>query len=100
MLITILDFSVAPESRAAVLAQLGASAAAIRAMAGNQNFRAFASQEDAAGITVLHEWTDRASFDAYLASDIFTQFGQALRPLMTAAPSSRRFEASLLEKVA
>ncbi len=52
------------------------------------------------GLGVIHEWVDAASFDTYVASPGFAASGRVLRPLMTAPPVSKRFEARLLETVA
>jgi quinol monooxygenase YgiN len=100
MLIAILDFSTAATDRPAALAQLDRERDEIRAMPGNVAFRVYASREDGTGVTVVHEWDDEASFAAYLGSGCFARSGAALRPLMTAAPVSRRFRADLLETVA
>ncbi|WP_433041548.1 putative quinol monooxygenase [Dactylosporangium sp. CS-033363] len=100
MFIAILDFQTSPADRPAALAQLEAERDEVRAMPGNVAFRVYASREDDTTVTVVHEWQDRASFAPYLDSDCFARSGQVLRPLMTAAPVSRRFSAELLETVA
>lgn len=98
--IAILDFSVSATDRAAATAQLGCEQPVVRSMPGCVDFRVFPAPDSDTGITVLHEWTDQAAFDDYVASDAFAQSGEALRPMMTAAPSSRRFQVKLLETVA
>ena len=98
--IAILDFSTVATDRAAAIAQLEREQPAVSAMPGCVAFRVFSSRQSDTGITVLHEWTDQASFDAYLASDAFARSGAVLRPMMTGAPSSRRFRAELVETVA
>jgi quinol monooxygenase YgiN len=100
MFIAILDFQTSPADRPAALAQLEAERDEVRAMPGNVAFRVYASREDDTTVTVVHEWRDRAAFAPYLDSDCFARSGQVLRPLMTAAPISRRFTAELLETVA
>jgi quinol monooxygenase YgiN len=100
MLIAILDFRTAAADRPAALAQLDRERDEIRAMPGNVAFRVYASRCDDAGITVVHEWADEPSFAGYLRSDAFARSGAVLRPLMTGAPTSRRFRAELLESVA
>lgn len=100
MLIAILDFSTAATDRPAALAQLDGERAEVHAMPGNLAFRIYASREDGTRITVVHEWEDQRSFAAYLGSDSFARSGEVLRPIMTGAPVSRRFQAELLETVA
>jgi quinol monooxygenase YgiN len=98
--IAILDFSTAATDRPAAVAQLEREQPAVTAMPGCIAFRVYCNRQDDTGITVLHEWIDQASFDAYLASDAFARSGEILRPMMTGAPSSRRFRAELVETVA
>jgi quinol monooxygenase YgiN len=98
--IAILDFSTAAADRPTAIAQLEREQPAVDAMPGCLGFRAFASHQSDTAITVLHEWTDQASFDQYLASDAFGRSGEILRPLMTGTPSSRRFRVELVETVA
>src|SRR3546814_19432740 len=69
----------------------------IRSMPGCVAFRVFPAQDTDTDVTVLHEWTDRAAFDGYLASDAFARSGEILRPLMTAPPVRRRFHVGLAE---
>jgi quinol monooxygenase YgiN len=97
MFIAILDFSTAAGDRPAALAQLDGEYEQVRAMPGNLDFRVYASREDEARITVVHEWEDEMSFGAYQESDSFARSGKVLRPMMTGAPVSRRFRAELLE---
>lgn len=100
MLIALVDFTVAAADRPAALAQLDRESEQVRAMPGNVAFRVYASREDPAAITIVHEWADRESFDGYQRSASFARSGELLRPMMTAAPVSRRFHAELLETVA
>jgi quinol monooxygenase YgiN len=99
MLIALLDLRTSAADRPAALAQFDREREEIRAMPGNLDFRAYAARDDDEGVTVIHEWADRASFTAYLSSESFERSGTVLRPLMTAPPVSRRFDASLLETV-
>ncbi|MFC2253577.1 putative quinol monooxygenase [Labrys portucalensis] len=99
MLIAILDFEVAPAQRSVALDQLLAEMPTVREMHGNIAFRPFADTLADTKITLVHEWEHRSDFDAYLASPCFARSGEVLRPMMTSAPISRRFEASLIEKV-
>lgn len=99
MLIAILDFEVAPARLPAALDQLLAEMPVVREMQGNIAFRPFADPLADTKITLVHEWEHRSDFDTYLASPCFARSGEVLRPMMIAAPISRRFEASLIEKV-
>ncbi len=69
-------------------------------MPGCVAFRVFGGRENDTDITVLHEWVDQASFAEYLASAAFARSGEFLRPMMTGAPTSRRFQVELVETVA
>lgn len=100
MFIAILDFSTTPSDRARALDQLDGERARVRSMPGNIAFRVYASREDDRSVTLVHEWTDQASFAAYLASDAFTRSNAVLRPMVTDGPVSRRFRAELAESVA
>ena len=99
MLIAIVDFTVAPENRAAALATLLAEAPAVRSMAGNIGFQTYLDPVNGEALRIVHEWQDQASFEAYTASEAFKRSGQVLRPMMTGAPVSRRMSADLLETV-
>ena len=99
MLIAVLDLRTTAADRSAALAQLDREREEIRSMPGNLDFRVYAGRHDDEAVTVLHEWADRPSFEAYLASDAFARSGAVLRPLVTEPPVSRRFSADLLETV-
>ena len=99
MLIALLDVHTAATDRAAALAQLERECEEIRAMPGNLDFRVYAARDEEEGMTAIHEWVDEPSFQAYLASESFARSQAVLRPLMSAPPVSRRFQASLLETV-
>ena len=100
MLIALVDFTVAPENGPAALATLLAEAPAVRAMAGNLDFRPYLDPVSAGTVRIFHEWRDADSFAAYTQSDTFKRSGQVLRPMMTGIPVSRRLNADLLETVA
>src|SRR3546814_15545158 len=95
--IAVLDFSVSASDRLTAVAHLEREGSTIRSMPGCVAFRVFPAQDTDTDVTVLHEWTDRAAFDGYLASDAFARSGEILRPLMTAPPVSRRFHVGLVE---
>ncbi len=99
MLIAVLDLRTNATDRPVALAQLDSERDEIRAMPGNLDFRVYADRDDEEAVAVNHEWADEPSFAAYLSSEAFTRSGTVLRPLMTAAPVSRRFRAALLETV-
>jgi quinol monooxygenase YgiN len=100
MLIAILDFDVRPDDRDVALTQLLKEAAEVRAMDGNLAFRPYPDPEAGTRVTLLHEWRSRADFERNLGSAAFARSGAALRPMMRAAPQSRRFYAELVEEVA
>ena len=99
MFIAIVDLLVAAENRPAALASLQGEATAVRAMAGNLAFRFFIDPMNASAIRIFHEWQDAAGFESYTASGAFSALGRTLRPLLTAAPVSRRMTAQHLETV-
>jgi quinol monooxygenase YgiN len=100
MFIAIIDFTVTAGSRQRVLAELDSGHGEVSVLPGNLDFRVYASREDDNRVTIVHEWQDEASFDAYLKSAAFARFGEILRPVMSGAARSRRFRAELLETVA
>jgi quinol monooxygenase YgiN len=98
VIIAIVDFATA--DRAAALGHLDAERDRISAMPGCLAFRVHASRQDDSRVTVVHEWQDEASWEGYLTSASFARFNEAVRPIITGAPVSRRFRAELLETVA
>ncbi len=100
MLIAILDFDVAPADQQSALDHLLAESANVRAMPGNIAFRPYSDPLIDTRVTLVHEWQSRADFEAYLASEAFARSGEVLRPMMTNAPTSRRFTAELIETAA
>jgi quinol monooxygenase YgiN len=98
--IAILDFSTAAADRPAAIAQLEREQPLVTAMPGCVAFRVFADRRDQTGVTVLHEWVDQGAFDRYLESDAFARSGEILRPMISGAPSSRRFRVELVAAVA
>ena len=100
MFIAILDFGTAADDCTRALAQLEGERPLVRSMPGNLAFRVYSSRKEDRTVTVVHEWTDQASFAAYLASDAFARSNAVLRPLVTDVPVSRRFRAELVESVA
>lgn len=96
MIVAHVHFSVAASRRQAALDALLAEVELVRTMKGCLAFTPFADPTDNTRLGVLHEWAAGEDFAAYIASDAFTTLGQVLRPMMTAPPISRRFDATLL----
>lgn len=92
-------FKVSVADRQGALGALVAEAPTVRAMKGCLAFVPFADPTDAETLGVLHEWESDDDFTAYLASPEFARSGKILRPMMTAAPISRRFDAEVAETV-
>jgi quinol monooxygenase YgiN len=99
MFIAIVDFTVAPADRPEALAAILAETSAVGAMTGNIAFLPYLHPVDPGALRIFHEWETAADFEAYAASSAFKALSQILRPLMTAAPVSRRLTADLLETV-
>lgn len=92
-------FKVRADERDAALDTLVAGAAAVRAMPGCSIFLPFLDPTDAEVIGVIQEWETDGDFAAYVSSSTFAANAAILRPLMTAPPVSRRFDATLAETV-
>lgn len=99
MFIAHVYFPVAAADRSNALQTLIAEAAVVRAMNGCNAFIPFADPTNDDSLGIVHEWESEAHFRAYLASECFAHSGRILRPLMTGAPVSRRFDATLRESV-
>lgn len=99
MFIAIVDLCTSADDRPAARAQLLAERPAVRAMPGCIDVRVLEAHDDDRRLTVLHEWEDRASFEAYTGSDEFARSGEVIFPLVTEPPTSRRFDAELAEVV-
>ena len=99
MLIAHVFFSVAPEKRETALNTLIEEAPKVRAMAGCRTFVPFIDPIDPQKLGIIHEWENKDGFAAYIASSGFAKVGHVLRPMMTSAPVSKRFDADLLETV-
>jgi quinol monooxygenase YgiN len=99
MLIAHVHFTVQPAERQRALDALLAEVPTVRAMKGCLAFHPFLDASDETGLGIVHEWTDEASFGAYVTSVGFAEVGKVLRPMMIAAPVSKRFDAKLLETV-
>jgi quinol monooxygenase YgiN len=95
-LVSHVTFTVSPDNIPAALDILLKEMPHVRQMKGCQAFIPFADPTVSGGMGVLHEWDTADDFAAYLTSQSFTSVNAILRPMMTAAPDSRRFEAQLL----
>ncbi len=71
----------------------------VRVMPGCLAFVPFYDATTTCGVGVLHEWESEDHFNAYLASPTFATVGEVLRPMATAPPVSRRFDAQLKDTV-
>ena len=100
MFIAHVHIAVAPDDRQAAVDTLLAVAPTVRAMRGCRTYLPFLDASDPCRLGVLHEWETQDAFTAYAASPGFADAGRVLRPIMTEAPVSRRFEADLLAVVA
>ncbi|MGN6424422.1 MAG: putative quinol monooxygenase [Asticcacaulis sp.] len=86
-------FTVATDAVGTALDALLNETAIVRGMKGCRAFIPFADPTVSGGLGVLHEWETAEDFAAYLASPRFTSVNATLRPMMTTAPVSRRFDA-------
>ncbi|PHQ98237.1 MAG: antibiotic biosynthesis monooxygenase [Marinosulfonomonas sp.] len=97
MLIAIVEFQVAAKDHTAAFSVLLGETPTVRALPGCQNFRAFPDPNNLEQICILHEWDSEAEFSKYLNSPGFAKADALLRPIMTRAPTSRRFNAKIIE---
>ncbi len=97
MIVAHVDFKVAEADREKVLEVLLDQVPTVRSMPGCNRFVPFQDTTRDGGIGVMHEWTDRPAFDAYLASASFQESGKVIRPLMLVPPVSKRFEVVEIE---
>ena len=97
MLIAHVKFTISPEDHALATDILLKETKTVRAMSGCTAYTPFIVPDSVSEIGVLHEWKTAEAFEAYLASDSFASIAQALHPLMTEPPVSKRFDAILLD---
>ncbi|MAM62623.1 putative quinol monooxygenase [Maritimibacter sp. UBA3975] len=100
MMIVHVDFDVDPAERTHALAVLEMEVGEVRALPGCRHFAPYADPALPGRVSIVHEWEDEAALATYLASTAFARSGEALRPIMTGPPSSRRFRAEMIEEVA
>lgn len=99
MLIAHVVFAVDETQRQSALAALITEADTVRAMPGCIAFMPFADPTDPQKVGIVHEWETVEQFRAYAQSPGFAASGQVLRPIMVDRPTSRRFDATLIESV-
>ena len=97
MLIAHVRFSVAQRDANTALDTLMSHAGTVRKMPGCLAFTPFVNPTTPTEVCVQHEWDIPSAFYGYTGSDTFQSVTQVLRPLMTAPPISRRFDATLIE---
>ncbi len=91
------NFTVAPADRPAAITCLRDEAPQMRAMPGNRSVRVLTDPNDNGSITLLHQWDNLVGLDAYRKGPLFAAIGGTLRPMMTGAPSTKVYEAQLLD---
>ena len=99
MLIVHVFFSVNEADRANALETLLAEAPTVLARKGCISFTPVLDPTDPARLGIVEEWAEADAFEQYTSSREFAEIGKVLRPLMTAPPVSRRFDAQLIESV-
>lgn len=90
------NFTVDPKDRPAAIDCLANEAPIMRKLPGNRDCRVLIDPNAQGAITLLHQWDDLASLDAYRSGPVFAQVGAVLRPMMTSAPSTVVYEASCI----
>ncbi|MCK0095451.1 antibiotic biosynthesis monooxygenase [Yoonia sp. F2084L] len=90
------NFSVAPKDRTAAVDCLTKEAPVMQGLPGNRGCRVLVDPVADDAVTLLHQWDDLASLDAYRTGPLFAQVGGVLRPMMTGAPSTVVYEASAI----
>ncbi|MEO8684996.1 MAG: antibiotic biosynthesis monooxygenase [Devosia sp.] len=95
----LIDFEVAPESRAGLLQALQPLLAEVRGFDGNRGYRAWTDSESVGHMGLMHEWDTLEHFRAYASSGLFDRMGKILRPAMTTPPVSRRLRTESIEEV-
>ncbi len=96
MIMVEVTFTVAPEDCEEAIACLTREAPEMRALSGNQNCRVLVDPNAQGAVTLLHQWNDLDSLDAYRNGPLFAAVGSVLRPMMTGAPSTMVYEARTL----
>ncbi|MEL6684536.1 MAG: antibiotic biosynthesis monooxygenase [Pseudomonadota bacterium] len=90
------NFTVHPSDRTAAASYLLQEAPKMQALPGHRGYDVLldASRDDA--VTLLHQWDDIATLDAYRTGPLFAQVGGTLRPMMTGAPTTSVYDATLI----
>ncbi len=87
------NFKVAPQDRTAAVDCLTKDVPVMQALPGNRGCRVLIDPAADDAVTLLHQWDDMDSFDAYRSGPLFAQVGGVLRPMMTGAPSTAVYDA-------
>ena len=96
MVIIRVRLKVEPEQRDALVERMEEESQAVRAMEGCVAYDLFKHTQSEAFL-LYEEWRDRASFEAYKASEAFGQLSGALRPLLAGKPNSAYYEGERFE---
>lgn len=90
------DFQVNPDDRPAAVTCLTEEAPQMCALAGNRGCRVLIDPNAGGAVTLLHQWDEMASLDAYRSGSLFARVSSVLRPMMTGAPSTAVYEVTLI----
>ena len=96
MFIVHVTFIVRAPDRDRALATLVAAIDPVRALPGCIAFVPFLHPVDPQEVGIQQQWESHKDFTAYLQSDSFRALTETLRPVMVAAPVSKRFDARLV----
>lgn len=99
MRIAHVTFTVAPQHQTLALNTLLAEVPVVRQMQGCLAFIPFIDPTVAGGLGIVHEWESDDAFAVYIGSPGFAAVNAVLRPIMTGAPVSRRFDVDMLDTV-
>ena len=90
------NFTVSPSDRSSAIDVLTKEAPGMRALQGNRGSRVLIDSGANDAVTLLHQWDDLANLDAYRSGPLFADVGTVLRPMMTGAPSTTVYDATLI----
>ncbi|MEM7131232.1 MAG: putative quinol monooxygenase [Chloroflexota bacterium] len=96
MVIVHVTVDVKPEQRSAFVGMMNEFVADTLAVDACQTFSFYQQIQQENRFALYEEWDSAAAFDTYTCTERFTQFRDALGPMITAPPVSNRFEAQPL----